>query len=261
MTVSVHGNADKWAQFERDRPSVAILDGPAGVGKFTGATDVAYNLTGIESILRFQNTTVKDVRELSVWFKYQSDMPKIAILEPGACHPNVWVMLKTLIDRLPENAHLWIVDSYTHRAPKGIRDRAFYYHFDLLTAAEMGTFLAEADTITLDHDYVTTLGSVDRVMEMNTALQHKPAVANWIKAVEESNRDLLLIASRAWESQHTTLLMAELEAQLEGTTVVEGTIFRRVPKERLRTALTLLQDGRDPGVTALGTAFSMMAPR
>lgn len=256
--VTVHGNAEQWARFERDFPSVAVLDGPRGVGKFKGATDVAYRQTGIESIVRFQNTTVKDVRELFTWFRYQSDSPKVAILEPGAAHSNVFVMLNTLLEELPPYGHVWLINSFQHRIPKGILDRAYRYSFGLLSEAEMRSFLAEEETLTLDTDYVVTLGSVDRAMEMNTALQHKPAVANWIKAVEESNRDLLMIASRAWEQRHTTLLIAELEAQLAGTTVLEGTIFRRVGKDKVLNAITLLHDGRDPLLSAMGTGFAMM---
>lgn len=256
--MTVHGNTEQWERFARDFPQIAVLDGPRGVGKFTGASDVAYERAGVESIVRFQNTTVKDVRELLTWFKYQSDSPKIAILEPGDAHSNVFVMLNTLLDNLPEHAHVWIVDSYEHRVPKGIRDRAFHYHFNLLTPREMAAFLAEAETVTLDPDYVASLGSVDRVTEMNAALTLKPGVANWIKAVEESNRDLLLIATKQWDSRNTTLLKAELEAQLLGNTIVQGVMFRRVNRGKIVKALTLLQDGRDPLLSAIGTGLAMM---
>ncbi len=93
---------------------------------------------------------------------------------------------------------------------------------------------------------------------MNTALALKPAVANWIKAVEESNRDLLLIAARVWDDRHTLLLCAELEAQLVGSSIVEGTKFRRVNRDKVLNALTLLQDGKDPLLSAMGTGLAMM---
>lgn len=256
--MKVHGNPATWGRFEHDFPNIAVLEGPGGVGKFTGATDVAFRKTGVESIVRFQNVTVKDVRELTTWFRYQSDSPKVAILEPGPAHPNVFVMLNSLLETLADRCHVWIIGSYRHRIPKGLHDRAFHYYFDLLQDSEMRAFLDEQDTLTIDKDYVVSLGSVDRAMAMNSALQYKPAVANWIKAVEESNRDLLVVSSRAWGASHTALLVAELEAQLEGETLLHGTQFRRVRQASLLKALTLLHDGRVPETVAVGVGLRLM---
>lgn len=256
--MTVHGNAAAWDDFERDLPETALLLGPGGVGKFTGAAGVAQRNAGVEDIVLYQNVTVGDMKELVEWLRFRSDGPKIAVLEPGGCHANVHAMLKTVLETLPPRTHVWVVDSYRHPVPPGIRDRTFHYQFGLLSEGEMSDFFAEAETMTLDRDYVVTLGSVDHALEMNAALQWKPAVANWIKAVEESNYDLLQTAAAAWGVHHTNLLVAELEAQLVGRSIVHGTVFRRVGKDRVLRALTRLQDGTDHGLSALTTGMLLM---
>lgn len=256
--MSIHGNTCQWDQLERDFPEVAILQGPRGVGKFTGAAGLAGKLAGVEACLLMQNVTVQDVRELIQWFRYSSDSHKIAVLEPGKCHPNVLSLLKDLLERLPPRAHVWLVDSYVNPLPRGILGRGFLYEFDLLGETEMRAFLQEAETITLDTDYVVTLGSADLVMEMNQALQLKPAVANWIRSVEESNRDLLLTCSGGWGARHTSLLCAEIEAQLGGGSLIQGLRFRRVSRDKQLRGLTLLHDGSDAQLSAIGIGLLMM---
>ena len=81
-------------------------------------------------------------------------------------------------------------------------------------------------------EYLLRLGSVDDALRMNRALNVKPAVASWIRAVEESNRKLLLTATHTWEQRHSDLLSAEIEKQLGNKSIVEGTRFKRVEPDR-----------------------------
>lgn len=254
----VYGNEGAWAKFEKARPKTALLEGPRGVGKFTGATVFAEKIASPEAIMRFQNVTVQDVREVVQWASFKSGAPRVAILEPGPCHPNVWAILKGLLEQEAQGLHIWIVGSYENPTPPGIKDRCDLFYFQMLTSQEMAAFLSDAGTMTLEPEYVTSLGNADQVFLMNRALAMKPAVANWIRAVEEGNRSELIRTTRVWEQRHTDLLIAEIASQLEGSSIVEGVTFQRVSREKLLLGLTLLHDGTSPLVTAIGTALAMM---
>lgn len=247
-----------WSALERDLPEAALLEGPKGVGKFTGAMLLAEKHAGYEEMSAHQGVTVQDVRDLVEWFGYRASSRRIAVLEPGPCHPNVWGLLKTLLESLPPRSHVWLVGSYEYPVPSGIRDRCFTYQLGLLTPDEMQGFLEEAETATVDPEYTEALGSADTVLEMNRALSVKPAVANWVRAVEDCNRAELYNSTRAWEPRHTQLLIAEISEQLQGASLLGGVQFRRVRRDKLLTALTLLHDGKDAAITALGTGLSMM---
>jgi hypothetical protein len=119
-------------------------------------------------------------------------------------------------------------------------------------------FLSEEGTSTLDPEYVKSLGSVDRVMQMNRALVMKPAVASWIRSVDERSRGQLLDAVQAWEQRHTDLLIAELSAQLEGSTIVQGIQLGRISRARLLSALSILNDGKNAPLTAVSVGLSLM---
>ena len=122
----------------------------------------------------------------------------------------------------------------------------------------MKAFFEEAQTIAQDEDYLTSLGSVDKALAMNRALNVTPAVASWCRAVEESNRKLLLTACHTWEQRHTDLLMAEIEKQLGNKTIVEGVRFSRVERDNLVKALSLLADSKNPALSAIAVGLSLM---
>ncbi len=257
----VRGNVGVWARFERDRPAVAFLEGAPGVGKFLGLSQSAARMTGPENIVAYQNMTMQDVRELADWLLWRSDAPKVAILEPGDCYPGVWTYLKSLLEELPEGHHVWVVSSANHPAPKSLVGLGYRYTLSLLTSSELGQAFQDAGTFAQDAQYLHTLGSVDLALGMNRALNVKPAVSSWLEAVDQSNRGLLLTATKTWEQRHTDLLMAELEKQLGKKTIVDGHRLSRVDKDRILRALTFLSDCPSPYIGAVTAGLSLMPGR
>lgn len=250
-----------WLRLEADKPAVALLEGPQGVGKFLGATQVAARLTVPDNIVGYQNMSAQDARAVGEWLSWRSDAPKVAVLEPGNCHQSVWTILKCLLEDVPKGHHVWVVSSSQHRAPESIQGLAYRYRFSLLSSAEMAQCFKDAGTLAQDPEYLMSLGSVDRALSMNRSLNVKPAVASWIEAVEQSNRGLLMTAAKTWEQRHTDLLIAEIEKQLGKKSLVEGAKFSRVERQRLLRAITFLTDCPNPFIGAVTAGLSLMPGR
>lgn len=253
MPEAVYGNEHVWKLFEIDKPLAAILSGPSGVGKWTGASLAAEALTIPEGIVRYKDVSVKDMHELAEWLQYRSSFKKVAIVEPGDCHKNVWPILKCLIEDTEH--HVWLVGQ---DFPSSIRDLCSEYRLSLLSREELKKFFRKIELISVDEEYLFSLGSVEKALAMHKALNVKAAVANWIRAVEESNRDLLLTATQTWEPRHTELLVAELQKQLVGKTVIEAIQLQRVSRDKILNALTLFGAPEANLVTALGIGLSLM---
>ncbi len=242
-------------------PQLAVLSGPQGVGKFYGASLLAEKHAPSTNVLLCQHMTAEDARFLVEWTSWLSSSPKIAVLEPGDCYEGVWTTIKNVMESLPDGHHVWVSGCGKHPVPPAVRSLSFQYSFSLLNENDLRQCFSDAGVITQDEEYLATLGSMDEAMRMNSALCVNPSVSSWIEAVEQKHRGLLLTATQGWGSRNTTMLAAEIEKQLGHKSIIDGTRFRRVDRDRLLKALTYLHDTPDPYLGAVAAGLILMSGR
>lgn len=257
----VRGNAPVWARLTDEFPRVAVLQGPAGVGKFYGASRIAATRSPEQNMLLAQGMSAEDARSLIEWTGWKSASPKVAVLEPGDCYSGVWTIIKNVVEELPAGHHVWVCGSHKHPVPNAVAGLGFRYDLTLLSKQEMAECFMDVGAIPQDEPYLTSLGSIDTAMEMNKALNVAAAVASWFESVGSSHRGLLMTAARNWEQRHTDLLVAEIEKQLVNKTLIEAERIRGIDTQQLLRTITYLHNAPTPYIGAVTAGLTLMGQR
>lgn len=245
-------SAEVWKNILTDKAEVALLDGPQGSKRFQRAAKMAGLITNETSSTFLENATVEDILETITWASWLSSKPRLAVVGSFASAAAQRTLESYLKNK--RDTSMWWLCTDTQQDFQGL---GFRYHFNLLEPEEVEAELSDNFPESPIDTYAYSSGSLERAQQLKSSYAVCATVASWVAAVDDASRSLLLEAVKSWGTKHTTLLMAELEHQMFGKTLIEVRELRRIPKERISKALSLLSDNPSKA-TAAAVGLSLM---
>lgn len=248
--MRIVGNAPAWSRLvTKPLPQAALLIGPDGVGRRTGAISVAEKLSAGHHLV-LDSLLAADAAELTRWVE-RGIGRRVAVVSGAKSSPSGWNRLLKLLESLPELAHVWIVDE--GNTPVAIKGRCHHYVFESLTTSQVLTILHRSELVAenmLDILSGEELTSVSQALNLFEANSKASSVVAWLGAVDRGSREDLLAATSGWSEAATKLLRRELEYQYDNETKL-GVLLTRARKEPVLRALGILAMEGPPTVSAI----------
>ncbi len=243
--MRIVGNQETWLRFGRERPTAALLSGPAGVGRFTNATLIAGAFT--KELLTLDSFLVKDAEELLAFLSTTPRTRKIAVVNPTKASAAAWSRILTVLESLPPSCHVWFVDNGA--VPMAVRTRCVRYDFDFLSSDELRRIMPVDEDGVQPFDWNS--GSYDAAEASKLAMSGISSVVAWIRSIENGSREELLRCVQGWQLPNTSLLREELDEQFQGRSKLTYP-WSRVKRLSILNAIELLEcpDARLGAVTA-----------
>ena len=161
-------------------------------------------------------------------FLLKSNVLKFIIISSKNVAPGGWQkLLKTFEDNIPNTQIIIISDK---NIPESIKTRSFRCHVPSVQDVERGYSGTEAFS-----------------------------VGSWLISVDTRNREQLLKCCQEWSSGHTSLLIAELNEQLSGNSIMSLTLDKRLANpNRLMAALFILNEYKDVPTSHIYAGLRLM---
>jgi MoxR-like ATPase len=230
-------------------PTTALLVGPEGVGRFTVASSIAQKVSGGRHLI-LDRLTAESAESLSAW-SLRKAARQIAVVRSDNATKQGWNKLLKVLEELPSGTHVWIVGSAS--VPVAIRSRCTPIHFQYLDPEEvrahaLSTGLVEQEELDLMPSQV--FRSFAELAAERSQLRWLSNVRAWVDGVEHGSREEVFDAVASWSKSASVLLLRELEAQYESSTIL-GKLLTRTNKDSLIRAIAEVANGSSPKVSAL----------
>ena len=247
------GNAPVWKELLSSMPPVAILGGPDGIGKFTGASILAGKLSGGNALI-LRSMYASDASKLRRWLSVLGPR-RIAVVDSDKSSPQAWNSLLRPFEEVPPGAHVWVVGSHI---PDAIFTRSEFFEFSPLTPEQVlgvvkSQGLIEEGAVEVNLSSVT---SIEDALRLRDSMGKASSVKAWIEAVENGSREGILNAAAGWTEAATELLRDEIESRYVGdTSTVSGTLS--LDNNQVLTVLSLLARKGPPVAVAIGAGLAL----
>jgi hypothetical protein len=243
------GNNASWRQLFSELPSAAILSGPDGVGKRTGALTIAKKVSGGDSFCR-DVFDLQAATDMAAWAR-RSGGRKIAVIPASTANRHSWAVLLRILEELPVKTHVWVIEDASIPAP--VKSRCSYILFDRLdpdgvkTAALTSGLIDSNDFALLPSKSFTSFSDLQ---DESRQIEKVSLVNAWIEGVERGSREEVFDAVYGWNADASRLLARDLEQQYLGKSLL-GRKLTRVRKDVLLRGIGELACSNTPKVTAL----------
>jgi hypothetical protein len=245
--MKIIGNIDVWKLLMAQKPQVALLTGSRGTGRKVGAYLIAARMTR-KTALFLDSLLVGDVAAIRSYISVDNGTKKVVVVTPATSSVAGWNNLLSILEDLPDYAHIWIIDE--GRVPNSIYTRCFKYTFETPSQHEIKQMLLARGAFSEDEveSMVTPdTHSMVQALELNSEMLGLSKVSAWITAIQEKSREDLLTSVDGWKESHSKLLRRELESQIEKKSILGADVFN-IRYEKLLSGVRILE--RNPPVVA-----------
>lgn len=247
--MKIVGNQTVWKSLLRQMPTVALLEGPEGVGRFTVASGLAEKVSSGRHLI-VERLTAESSEQLSAW-ALRKAVRQVAVIRSDNASKQGWNRLLRTLEELPVGTHVWIVGSVD--VPVAIRSRCATIRFDYLDPEEVRAHALSTELVTqeeLDLMPSQEFRSFAELAAERSQLRWLSNVRLWIDGVAGGSREDVFDAVASWSQSASVLLLRELEAQYDSGTLL-GKRLPRANKDTLIRAIAEIANGSSPKVSAL----------
>lgn len=247
--MKVVGNQRVWKSLLRQLPTTALLIGPEGVGRFTVSSSLAEKVSGGNHLI-LDRLTAETAETLASWASRRATR-RIAVVGSDNATKQGWNRLLKVLEELPTGTHVWIVGNSD--VPAAIRSRCAPIRFEHLDPEEVRAHALATELVTqeeLDLMPSQTFRTFAELAAERSQFRWLSHVRAWVDGVERGSREEVFDAVASWSKSASVLLLRELEAQYESTTLL-GTRLTRTNKDALIRAIAEVAKGSSPKVSAL----------
>ncbi len=256
--MRIHGNTQQREELGRaEYPTVVLLRGPSGVGKWLSATDYADRRGGAAITLR-HGPKVDDAREMVELFRQRPALwpSTIALVDLDECSWAMQSVLLKTIEELPSWGVVIMVAS--HYVLPTIRSRVYItLDFAPLEDDEIMAALTDQNATLGDAEVAVKMagGSVGRALRAIELVKHKPVVLQYLDAVARVDRVALTTMLPRWTDEADTMLWRWITEVLSDWpqvfTKAELGIVHKIGVSRFYVLLDLIKAGYSPDLAAM----------